>query len=203
MPNHASRKSSKGLSFIKSLGTTLGILGGLLALAKGGYELWQEAHKSPDVDLVTGEDPLNVTYDPLAKTLQFSFNIAVLNNGTASDAIRGGDATIDRMGAAPIQLLTSQQVTFYDSDQTSMPLRLPVILSTNYQKTLHCVVSSGPGQQLGGSDDMSQLQLSITGTTRAAHTAKLCFYLTDAAVDQLLETQHASFVAPKHCGGSQ
>jgi hypothetical protein len=202
MPNHASRKPSKRLSFVKGLGTALGILGGLFALAKQGYEFWQEAHKSPSVDLITGEDPLNVTYDPLAKRLKFSFNIAVLNSGTAFDAIRGGKATLDRMGAAPIQHLTSEQVKFYDTDQTT-PLILPVPLPTDYQKTLHLDVWSEPGQQLAGSEDMSQLQLSIIGKTSAAHTAKLCFYLTDAAVAQLLETQQASFVAPNHCGEGQ
>lgn len=203
MPDKDSRKPSKRVSLVKSLGTAIGILGGLFALAKQGYEFWQDAYRSPDVALITGEDPLNVTYDPVAKTLQFAFSIGVINSGTASDAIRGGNATLDRLGAAPsTPLLTSEHVTFYDTDQTSTPLRLPVLLGTDYQKTLHCVVSSGPGQQLAGSDDMTRLQLSIKGRT-TAHTANLCFYLTDAAVALLLETQRASFLAPKHCGEGQ
>jgi len=202
MPDKDSRKPSERFSIVKSLGTAIGILGGLFALAKQGYEFWQDAHRSPEVALITGEDRLNVTYDPVAKTLQFAFSIGVINSGTASDVIRGGNATLDRPGAAPRPLMTSEHVTFYDTDQTSTPLRLPVILATDYQKTPHCVVSSDPGQQLAGSDDMSRLQLSITGIT-TAHTASLCFYLTDAAVAQLLETQHASFLAPKHCGEGQ
>jgi hypothetical protein len=207
MGRPATQQRTRRIAIAKQLGVVIGILGGLFALAKQGYDLWYEAHKAANIALITGNDPLDVSYDPVAKTIQFSFNIGVINSGTASDAIRGGQVTLERLGSPPKQLLSSGRVKFYDTDKTATPLRLPYILGTDYQKTLYCIVSSEPGwaspERLDGSDDLSRLRLNIEGANTTAHTADLCFYLTQAAVAQLLETQHASFVIPNHCGEAQ
>jgi hypothetical protein len=160
-----------------------------------------------NVALITGNDPLDVEYNPATESIQFSFNIGVINSGTAPDAIRGGNATFERLGVTRRQLLSTDQVNFYDTENTLIRLQLPYILGTPYQKTLNCRVSSESGwaslEQLDGSDDLSRLRLNVEGANTTVHTAELCFYLTQAAVAQLFEAHHAMFVKPDLCGEAQ
>jgi len=183
------------------------MFGGLLAVGKQAFEFWQEAHKRPAIELITGGDALDIAYDSVFKTLHFSFNIGIANNGTAADAITGGVATLERLGPNPKQFISSEDLKFYDTDKTDTSLRLPFFVSTDYQKTLYCVVSTEPGgikpDGLEASNDLSRLHLAIKGTRNSRYTADLCFYLTEAAVSQLLDTQHVSFVSPNHCGEAQ
>jgi hypothetical protein len=187
-----------GVDMLGKMATILGVLGGLFALAKGGHDFWNETHKSPRIDLITGEAPLDMTYDPVLRTVQFSFNIGVANSGTAADFITGGTATLERV-APPRQFLSASFFKFFDND---VELRIPVAVGTAYQKTLRCVVSSEPGRvaDIEGSHDLSRLRVTLKGKDNTEHNAELCFYLTQEAVANLFGSQPLSFVSPNHCG---
>jgi hypothetical protein len=174
---------------------------------KPGVEFWQEQHKIPKVELVTGDDPLDVTYDPVFKTLRFSFNIGIVNSGTASDAITGGIATLEGPGPARKQFMSTELLKFYNTESTETSLPIPFFLGTDYQRTLYCVVSTQRDQikrdDLTGSNEPSRLHLTISGKGNSRHVADLCFYITDEAVSQIFDKLHASFASPNHCGETQ
>jgi len=182
--------------------TTLGILGGLFALVRGGYDFWNEVHKSPGTELNTAGSPLDLSYDPVSQTLEFTFNMAVDNTGTEADVIRGGSATFERLGGSRTLLMSSSAVKLYDN-QVKLPI--PWVVPTSYQRTVRCVVSSEPGMirrnGIEPSRELSRLSVSLEGKAASKPSAELCFYgLTEEVISRLFTRRRISFLSSQECG---
>jgi hypothetical protein len=181
----------------------LGVIGGVFALYKGGYDFWNQLHASPRVELTAKGSPLEMTYDPTDQKLEFAFNLAMDNIGTADEFITGGTATLARLGSTPEQFMSSRNpdITF-SNNQVEVPL--PMTVDKGNSRSLRCVVTSPGAVKIEPSTDQSRLQIILNGKQKA-YDVHFCLYLTDELVSQLFTagTKQTRTLRYPDCGGSQ
>ena len=102
------RKDKEGVGgWIKKWGGIVGLIAGIVALPKAGIDIYTALVSLPRTTFDHSK-PFSLGYDPVAEAMTASYDVALLNDGTADDLVNEISGTLEP--PAPI----SERIAYFD-----------------------------------------------------------------------------------------
>jgi hypothetical protein len=170
-----------------------GVLAGVVALPKTGYEVWQTLMSKPSVT-ASASTPLRLKYEPGTRVLTFSFGLVLHNEGTGAEKIRTANAYFGVPGdVARRQAFNATNITM-KAGEAVIPTYLP--LAKDDFKSLLCEIQTPLTKELRSlmhqHETHRELTLVLVGDKDRQYAVNFNFDMSKSLTDELLESKASS-----------
>jgi hypothetical protein len=178
MPSRAS--GSRQHRWLDSIGAACGVV----ALIISGLQAWYQIRRAPDTVATNEGSALQIDYDPVQKSLAFTFPALLQNNGTSDDFLEGASATLQVSGGAQQKMISGMSLGSDSKTSIEFPYPLPIgshLLSVSARSDLN-----DASTLVGGSN---RIDLTLTAANQSQHKLQYCFDLNADLVADMLHSQ--------------
>jgi len=189
------RDQSGPIGAIGKLGIVVGCVGGILGGTNTVNGMWHDWTARPQLHTVVG-DPLEMSWEPSARQLNFKLGVAVHNDGEMAGDVTGAraylsDAATDPAAAgSPVEMSVSM-------DQNNTPAQYPLTVkpkdALGVSLTVGSKLESGP-KVIFGDTGLRRLTVELQGPNKlSVANAVYCFWVGTKAAETLDTTNRIAY----------
>lgn len=170
------------------IGVFLGAFAALIAVGRGGADLYQWLTRSPQLTSVAGHN-LSLEYQPQKKQVTFRFNGSLANSGQAANVIDSvaGRLSVRNNTAGSAVYFPAQDFQCFLGSLDGAKVSIPLSLQPGVPVTVACSISEYAPEQARKSllgPNEQQLTITLYGLKKTITQLEYCFMLPDDAISE-------------------